>query len=123
MSVTLKRGIQINKADLTSTEPPKHVGAKMWTFITPKMQDNRAFELMLTTIEPGGSAETVTHATEHAYYVISGRMQVTVEGQTFDMGPESCLYMDKEAAHGLKVVGDEPVTFVVLFAPARQYAQ
>src|SRR5512142_2331494 len=120
MSVSLKRAIQVNIDDLTSIEPPKHTKAKMWTFITPKMQDNRAFELMLTTIEPGGSAETVTHATEHAYYVISGRMQVTVEGQTFDMEPESCLYMDKEAAHGLKVVGDEPVTFVVLFAPARQ---
>ena len=118
----LKRGIQINKADLTSTEPPKHVNAKMWTFITPKMEDNKAFELMLTTIQPGGSAEIVTHATEHAYYVISGHMQVTVEGKLFDMGPESCLYMDKEAAHGLKVVGDEPVSFVVIFAPARQYA-
>jgi mannose-6-phosphate isomerase-like protein (cupin superfamily) len=122
MTDSLKRGIQINKADLTSTEPPKHVKAKMWTFITPKMQDNKAFELMLTTIQPGGSAEIVTHATEHAYYVISGHMQVTVEGKLFDMGPESCLYMDKEAAHGLKVVGDEPVTVVVIFAPARQYA-
>jgi mannose-6-phosphate isomerase-like protein (cupin superfamily) len=122
MTESLKRGIQINKADLPSTEPPKHYKAKMWTFITPKMQDNKAFELMLTTIEPGGSAETVTHATEHAYYVVSGRMQVTVEGQQFNLGPGSCLYMDKEAAHGLKVVGDEPVSFVVIFAPARQYA-
>lgn len=122
MSVTLKRGIQVNKADLPITEPPKHTKTKMWTFITPKMQDNRAFEMMLTTIEPGGTAEIVTHATEHAYYVISGHMQATVEGQAFDLGPESCLFMDKEAAHGLKVVGDEPVTFLVIFAPARQYA-
>jgi hypothetical protein len=65
MTDSLKRGIQINKADLPSTEPPKHTKAKMWTFITPKMQDNKAFELMLTTIEPGGGAEIVTHATEH----------------------------------------------------------
>jgi mannose-6-phosphate isomerase-like protein (cupin superfamily) len=122
MTDSLKRGIQINKADLPSTEPPKHTKAKMWTFITPKMQDNKAFELMLTTIEPGGGAEIVTHATEHAYYIVSGRMQATVEGQQFDLGPGSCLYMDKEAAHGLKVVGDEPVSFIVIFAPARQYA-
>jgi mannose-6-phosphate isomerase-like protein (cupin superfamily) len=122
MTESLKRGIQINKADLPSTEPPKHTKAKMWTFITPKMQDNKAFELMLTTIQPGGAAEVVTHATEHAYYVISGRMQVTVEDKVFDLGPESCLYMDKEARHGLQVVGDEPVNFVVIFAPARQYA-
>jgi mannose-6-phosphate isomerase-like protein (cupin superfamily) len=122
MTGPLKRGIQINKADLPSTEPPKHTKAKMWTFITPKMQDNKAFELMLTTIEPGGGAEIVTHATEHAYYIVSGRMQATVEGQQFDLGPGSCLYMDKEAAHGLKVVGDEPVSFIVIFAPARQYA-
>ena len=122
MTESLKRGIQINKADIPFTEPPKHTKAKMWTFITPKMQDNKAFELMLTTIEPGGAAEIVTHATEHAYYVISGRMQVTVESQLFDLGPGSCLYMDKEAAHGLKVVGEEPVSFVVIFAPARQYA-
>ena len=122
MAESLKRGIQINKADAPCSEPPKHTQAKMWTFITPKMQDNRAFELMVTTIEPGGGAEIVTHATEHAYYVISGRMQATVEGKPYDLGPGSCLYMDKEAAHGVKVVGDEPVTFVVIFAPARQYA-
>jgi quercetin dioxygenase-like cupin family protein len=49
-------------------------------------------------------------------------MQATVEGEVYNLGPGSCLYMDKEAAHGLKVVGDEPVSFVVIFAPARQYA-
>jgi|WetSurMetagenome_2_1015567.scaffolds.fasta_scaffold451903_2 mannose-6-phosphate isomerase-like protein (cupin superfamily) len=122
MTDSLKRGIQINQADAPCTEPPKHTLAKMWTYITPKMQDNKAFELMVTTMQPGGAAETGSHATEHAYYVISGRMQVTVEDKLYDLEPGSCLYMDKEAAHGLKVVGDEPVSFVVIFAPARMYA-
>jgi mannose-6-phosphate isomerase-like protein (cupin superfamily) len=122
MTDSLKRGIQINIADAPCVEPPKHTNALCWTFISPKLQDNRAFELMLTTVQPGGGAEIVTHATEHAYYVISGRMQATVEDQVYDLGPGSCLYMDKEAAHGLKVVGDEPVSFIVIFAPARQYA-
>jgi mannose-6-phosphate isomerase-like protein (cupin superfamily) len=122
MSESLKRAIQINQADAPCSEPPKHTLAKMWTYITPKMQDNKAFELMVTTIQPGGAAETGVHATEHAYYVISGRMQVTVEGQAYDLVPGSCLYMDKEAAHGLTVTGDEPCSFVVIFAPARQYA-
>lgn len=122
MTKSLKRGIQINMADAPCTEPPKHTKAKMWTYITPKMQDNKAFELMVTTIQPGGLAEIVNHPTEHAYYVISGRMQVTVEDKTYDLGPNSCLYMDKGANHGLHVVGDEPVSFVVIFAPARQYA-
>jgi quercetin dioxygenase-like cupin family protein len=122
MTEPLKRGIQINISDAPCVEPPKHTKALCWTFITPKMQENKAFELMLTTVEPGGGAEVVTHPTEHAYYVISGRMQATVEDQVYDLGPGSCLYMDKEARHGLKVVGDEPVSFIVIFAPARQYA-
>ncbi len=117
-----KRGVQVDMADAPCVEPPKHTKAQCWTFITPKMQDNRAFELMLTTIQPGGGAEPVTHPTEHAYCVISGRMKATVDDQSFDLGPGSCLYMDKEAVHGLEVVGDEPVSFVVIFAPARQYA-
>jgi mannose-6-phosphate isomerase-like protein (cupin superfamily) len=122
MNGARKKGIQVNIADAPCVEPPKHTKALCWTFITPKMQENKAFELMLTTVEPGGGAEVVTHATEHAYYVISGRMQATVEDQVFDLEPGSCLFMDKEAAHGLKVVGDEPVSFIVIFAPARQYA-
>ncbi len=122
MTQTLKRGVLVNLADVTGTEPPKHSKALNWTLITPKVQENQAFELMLTKIEPGGGAEVVTHRTEHAYYVISGRMRATVEGELFELGPGSCLYMDKEAAHGIEVVGDEPVSFVVVFAPARQYA-
>ncbi len=122
MTEPRKKGIQINQVDAPCVEPPRHSKALCWTFITPKMQDNQAFELMLTTVEPGGGAEIVTHATEHAYYVISGRMQATVENEVFNLGPGSCLYMDKQAAHGLKVVGDEPVSFIVIFAPARQYA-
>jgi mannose-6-phosphate isomerase-like protein (cupin superfamily) len=122
MTDTIKRGIQVNKIDAPCVEPPKHTKALCWTFVSPNMQGNRAFELMLTTVEPGGGAEIVTHATEHAYYVISGRMRATVEGQQYDLGPGSCLYMDKEAEHGLQVVGDEPVSFIVIFAPARQFA-
>jgi mannose-6-phosphate isomerase-like protein (cupin superfamily) len=119
---TAKRGIAINLADAPCAEPPKHVKALNWTFITPKMQDNRAFELMLTKIEPGGSAEPISHKTEHAYFIVSGRMRAKVEDQVFDLGPESCLYMDKDAVHSLEVVGDEACSFVVIFAPARQYA-
>ncbi len=122
MAQTLKRGVLVNLADAPCVEPPKHTKALNWTLITPKMQENRAFELMLTKIEPGGGAEVVTHATEHAYYVISGRMKATVEGEEFELGPGSSLYMDKEAAHGIEVIGDEPVSFIVVFAPARQYA-
>lgn len=122
MTESSKRGIQVNRADAPCAEPPKHTKALNWTLITPKTQGNKAFELMLTTIQPGGGAEVVTHKTEHAYYVISGRMKATVEGKDFDLGPGGCLYMDKEAAHGLQVVGNEPVSFIVVFAPAREFA-
>jgi hypothetical protein len=60
MTEARKKGIQINIVDAPCVEPPKHTKALCWTFITPKMQDNKAFELMVTTVEPGGGAEIVT---------------------------------------------------------------
>lgn len=122
MAEPAKRGVLTRVADVDPRVPPRHTNALSWTLLTPKIQGNRAVELMLTEIGPGGGAEMATHPVEHAYYVISGRARARVEGQEFELGPGSCLYMDAEAAHDLEVVGDEPLQFLVLFAPARQPA-
>ena len=61
------------------------------------------FTLRRVTIGEGGSMPLHTNTVEHVQYVLSGRAEVGIDGQTFDVEPEHVLYIPAGAPHYYKV--------------------
>jgi mannose-6-phosphate isomerase-like protein (cupin superfamily) len=69
----------------------------------------------LTQIPPGCSVGVHTHAEdEEVYIIISGRGRMTVDGETFEVGPGHVIRNVPGGTHGLINVGSELLTMVVL---------
>ena len=55
-----------------------------------------------------------THSGQEFNYVISGRMRLTVGGNTVLLGPGDSVYFDSSTPHGMQAEGGEPATFLAV---------
>jgi len=71
---------------------------------------------------PAGGADTQTpHTEDEVYLVLRGRGQVTVGGDSREVGPGSVVFVAAKVAHRFHDVTEE-LSIVVFFAPA-EYSQ
>lgn len=61
------------------------------------------FTLRRVTIGEGGGMPLHTNTVEHVQYVLSGRAEVGIAEETFDVEPEHVLYIPAGAPHYYKV--------------------
>jgi transcriptional regulator with XRE-family HTH domain len=84
--------------------------------------DNR--EALMKVAENAGCferSEESGHPGEEAVYVIEGRLEVEVAGETFLLGPGDVLNFDSSLAHAYRTIGDvRPRVLVITADPARR---
>src|SRR4051812_30736992 len=76
-------------------------------------------DLMLVRVEFEVGAVGALHHHPHrqAAYVVSGRFEVTIDGQTTELTEGDCFYVAADRVHG--VVAREAGTLIDVFTPAR----
>lgn len=67
--------------------------------------------------EPGSISQTHTHSVDQAYYVLSGILKVNIDGKESIVKPNSSVFFPAGVKHGLEAMGNEPTTFLIIFAP------
>ena len=66
------------------------------------------------SLQPGGViGEHVHTRTEEIYFVVSGRGEMTFDGETFEVEPGDLIMTPLNGRHGIRNLGDEPLEFVV----------
>ena len=93
--------------------------------VTPKHSDARgpvvrgkSIEVMQMNWRKGDSARPHQHPEEQAIYVVSGRMRMTVGGETYEVGPGEVSYHPSNVLHGAFAVEDTvAISFKNIVAP------
>jgi mannose-6-phosphate isomerase-like protein (cupin superfamily) len=67
---------------------------------------------------PGGSAgHPHAHSNqEQAFYILEGRMEVTVGDKTYVVGPGDCVLLPRNVMHHHRNVGEVPLKFLFISA-------
>jgi mannose-6-phosphate isomerase-like protein (cupin superfamily) len=83
-------------------------------------QNGGDFSLMERTLPPKGRRPPPHRHTNcsEAYFVLDGRVCVTVESEDLDVGPEGFVLIPRGIAHTFGNAGDEDARLLVLHAPA-----
>jgi mannose-6-phosphate isomerase-like protein (cupin superfamily) len=69
----------------------------------------------LTSLPPGTSVGEHTHAgDEEIYVIISGHGEMQLDGVKVAVGPGDVIRNDPHGTHGLRNIGVQPLTFVVI---------
>ncbi|WP_237214013.1 cupin domain-containing protein [Falsiroseomonas oryziterrae] len=71
---------------------------------------------------PGAGAPPNRHAgDDEAFYVLSGRYEFSVDGETRLVGPGDCVAIPNGAAHAFRNPGPEPASMLIVNGPGRQH--
>jgi quercetin dioxygenase-like cupin family protein len=72
-------------------------------------------------IKPGGqSPPPHSHPFDQLSFIVQGTMEFQVDGERYVVGPGEALAIPADAAHAGRVLGDETVLNVDVFAPLRE---
>lgn len=108
----------VKLADLEAFVPSLHTNTFSWAVATKETMGVENASLYVSEMQPGGSADMDRHPdSEHLFFILSGRGKAVVDGEEFIMEPNGCLFVPKNAAHGMEVIGKETLRTVVIFSP------
>lgn len=107
--------------DVTPVCPPFHHDTESWPLVARGQSPlAESFELSVAEVQPTGRIDEHVHPdADHAYLVLAGCATAVVDGESFSLSEGTCLFIGRGAAHAMRVEGDSPVRFAVLWAPAR----
>jgi quercetin dioxygenase-like cupin family protein len=77
----------------------------------------RHHRMLLIEYQPGASIALHDHTFEETYYILSGEVQATLDGERYVTGPGDVLWTGVGCVHAFANVGREPVRWLETFAP------
>jgi quercetin dioxygenase-like cupin family protein len=71
----------------------------------PVLRSER-MEVTKISFAKGKGADIHTHPEEQVMYVLSGRLEVTCDGETYEVGPGEATFNPSNAPHGVMAIED-----------------
>jgi quercetin dioxygenase-like cupin family protein len=102
--------------------PSEMEGFNPTTGVAIKMFVDRSFgavhqSLFLIQYMPGAKIDPHDHTFEESYLIVSGRVQATADGKTYDLGPGDVIWTSVGCVHSFANLGSEPVRWIETQAP------
>jgi mannose-6-phosphate isomerase-like protein (cupin superfamily) len=94
-------------------------GAQIRHVLKGKLATGESLEVHETTLPPGGAPHPPHHHVHTEMWLIrEGRVELTVNGTSYSLGPGSLGFVRSNDEHGIKNVGATPASyFVVAIGP------
>lgn len=77
-------------------------------------QEGPNFALRRFVMQKGGGMPRHTNTVEHEQYVLRGRAQVGIDGETYEVKAGDVLFIPEGAVHFYQNQGDEPFEFLCI---------
>ncbi len=101
-------------------EVPWRPGYRKWDITTH--EHGVSTSLSLNTAEPGTGAPLHTHAIDELIVIMSGTLEVRIDGETYQVEKDHTLVIPPGAEHAFRVVGEENAELLVVFPDMDPYA-
>ncbi|MER6913293.1 cupin domain-containing protein [Streptomyces sp. NPDC000594] len=104
--------------DLSETQPNTRRGGDLRALLTPTAVGSTSGFMGLAIIKPGERiAEHYHPYSEEFVFVVSGRLEVDLDGVTHPMRPDQGLMIPLNVRHRFRNIGDEEVRMVFHLGP------
>jgi mannose-6-phosphate isomerase-like protein (cupin superfamily) len=92
------------------------------TGVAIKMFVDRSFgaihqSLFLIQYQPGAKIDLHDHTFEESYFIVSGHVRATADGEVYDLGPGDVIWTGVGCLHSFANAGAEPVRWIETQAP------
>jgi mannose-6-phosphate isomerase-like protein (cupin superfamily) len=103
-------------ASYTSTETTTEAETKrMFNVLWERRQGHDTdFSITVERGEPGSWFRAHAHDLEQIFFVVEGRMEITIDGETRVIGPREMVYVPRNATHSARHVEGELLEYLVI---------
>ena len=103
-------------ASYTSTQSEKDEKTRRVfnTLFARRQSCDTDLSILVERGEPGCWFQEHRHDLEQVFFVIQGRMEITIDGETHTIGPREMVYVPRNAAHSGRNAADEPLEYLVI---------
>ena len=100
--------------DSTETRTDAETKRRFNTLLARQQSHDTDFSVAVERGEPACWFPAHAHDLEQIFYIIEGRMEVTIAGETRAIGPREMVYVPRNAEHAGRNVGDGPLEYLVI---------
>ena len=98
--------------------PPAHSNTQNRRLLGPGPFGSSRAEVVLGEIKFGGQADPHSHSeVEQGIFVISGKAEVEIEGETAVVGPDDFIFLPAGATHRVTALPGPPLKVLIVYAP------
>ena len=113
----MKSRFHVRASDVTPYSPANHTGTRNFRLIGPETVGAKQLEMLIGEIEQGKGALPHAHpGIEQVCYLLEGRAQVEVGGESFEMAPGEACFFPANEKH-VFLVTSERAKVMVIYAP------
>src|SRR5260221_14476131 len=73
--------------------------------------------MLFIEYQPGAGIGLHDHRFEEAYFILSGEVRATIDGQVYDVKPGDAVWTGVGCVHAFANVGTAPVRWIETFSP------
>jgi mannose-6-phosphate isomerase-like protein (cupin superfamily) len=106
-------------ADVAREEPGTHKGGGQtigYSFF--QKTPNLAMVFRKRALKPGSGIGYHEQKEDEIYYVLSGRGMMTIDGESFEVGPGTAILTRPGSSHGLKQIGSDDLVIMINYLAA-----
>jgi len=104
--------------ELPTYSPPKHSGTTNRRLLGPGPSGSDRMEVVLGELEYGGQADPHAHPDlEQAFFVLQGKAEVEIEGETAIVGPEDFIFLPPGTVHRVTPLQGPPLRLLIMYSP------
>ncbi len=101
----------VSKYDSNNVVPTK-AGHQFW-FVDKEFLDGRT--LKMSVVKPHSATHAPhSHAEDEFFFVLEGRAEFILDGETMTAGPYASFYCPPNSLHGIRNVGDTELKYLVI---------
>jgi mannose-6-phosphate isomerase-like protein (cupin superfamily) len=86
-------------------------------FIDQETCGARKLSLLMNTLQGGTQTAGHQHAEESCFFILSGRGMISIGDQSFDVGPQTAVFVPARMAHKIDACPGEDLTYIMVYAP------
>lgn len=104
--------------DFTIDDTTLHWRGVLYKNLLPREATGGAISVV-DSLSPVGSGppQHVHEAEDETFLVLSGRCTFWLEGETFEKGPGSAVFVPRGSAHTFQIIGDQPSRHLEILTP------
>jgi quercetin dioxygenase-like cupin family protein len=105
-----------NERDIAIEQPGPHEGLGKTTAY-PFFEQAAGFDLIFRkrALHPGATIGAHTNDKDEIYYILTGKGELTLQGETREVGPGDAILTRKGDSHALKQLGREDLVIFIVY--------